>query len=96
MDILDSGDVNQMIKRNTARKKVQKYHTSVFTKISEIDTLIKKHCEVGFDEMEVFITANQYLKIKTVLEKNGYYVSSSKFAAMPECLAMYVSWNVSF
>jgi hypothetical protein len=85
-----------MIKKNTARKKVQKYHSDVFTKISEIDVLIKKHCEIGFDEMEVFITASQYLKIKTVLEKNGYYVSSSRFAAMPDCLAMYVSWNHIF
>lgn len=85
-----------MIKKKTARKKVQKYHSDIFTKVSEIDALIKKHCEIGFDDMEVFITANQYLKIKTVLEKNGYYVSYSKFEAMPDCLAMYVSWNTTF
>lgn len=84
-----------MISKKTARKNVQHYNSIVFSKVNDIGELVKRHSEIGSEDMEVFIEASKYNVLKESLERKGYYVSSAKFESMPECLIMYVSWNMS-
>jgi hypothetical protein len=81
-----------MISRNAAIKLTRESETIVYTSRYDIAQLIYMHSQLGFFELEVFVTKELAKKCIPFLEKKGYYARETVFKSIKHESRLYISW----
>ena len=62
--------------------------------VSELNTLIKLYCSLGFDDLEVFCTRKSANKLATAALSKGFYANTKEIKSTDDNL-LYLSWSMS-
>lgn len=78
--------------RKTAIQIARQSEFLIYTTVEDIGQLIQLYAQLGFFEMEVFVTRELAKKSRKKLEKKGYYTRVTEFEALPNECRLYISW----
>lgn len=81
-----------MITKKQAINLARKAEATVYTTKEDIAHLIYLHAELGFFELEVFVTKELAKKCVVPLEKKGFYAKKIEFKSLENECRLHVSW----
>ena len=85
-----------MISKKKMVQVTRKAESNVYSRVTEITSLVKLHAELGLFEFEVFASFRMAKKIITRLEAKGYYVKITQFKSLPDECRLHISWFSNF
>jgi hypothetical protein len=81
-----------MISKKTAIKLTRESESIVYTSKDDIAQLIYMHSQLGFSELEVFVTKELAKKCIPLLEKKGFYTRETFFKSIKDESRLHISW----
>jgi hypothetical protein len=62
--------------------------------VAQLNALVKLHCALGFDDLEVFCTRKSSLKLLAAALNKGFYANTKAIKSTDDNL-LYLSWSMS-
>lgn len=84
-----------MISKKEADYRTRVINNIVYNTQSKVLAIFTKHVEAGQGNMEVFVKSKAAIKARLAFEKKGYYVRTTKFETLPDCMLLLVCWDFS-
>ena len=82
-----------MISRNKANQIANSFEDHVFSRVSDIFTMIEAYSLMGAFDMEVFIEKKLVTKATSTLTKKGYYGRVGVVNSVEKWAILYVDWS---
>lgn len=82
-----------MLNRKKMEQNTLKNDGRVVTKLTDIYDLIKKHSDLGFYELDIFVDKKIVARAHSSLDKKGFYCRSYDFKCLPNEGRLYIAWG---
>lgn len=82
-----------MLNRKKMQQNTLKNEGMVLYKLSEIYDLIKKHSDLGFYEVDIFVDKKVIVRAYSALDAKGYYCRNYDFECLPNEGRLYIAWG---
>lgn len=82
-----------MLNRKRMNKNSLKSDGLVVETLTDLYDLIKKHSDLGFYELDVFVNKKISTKAYVTLYKKGYYCRVYDFQCLPNEGRLYIAWG---